>query len=300
MKALLVGCTKDQIVAAQQEPFIYNQKLLRSQLDLKIQHVQVETFADISEVCKTNDSDVVFLLPDWRETAENAQKIIKTVREDNPNRKLIFVDPFAQTSSNYFHLLPYVDCLLKRQRMKDLSEYKQQFIGGSMFTDFVAKQSDFDLNGWSVASEVPEGYEDRIATGWNLGTARRFVKVLRPPVFWPKRPEVKDIDIFCRLALGSQQKKEWYCQYRIAAVEALKPLESDYKLATSARFNEEGLIPRRQYLRETKSSRIVFSPFGWGENCWRDFEAVCYDCLLVKPSMAHIDTQPNIFIEGET
>ena len=44
----------------------------------------------------------------------------------------------------------------------------------------------------------------------------------------------------------------------------------------------------------------AFAPFGWGETCWRDFEAVCYGCLLVKPSMAHIDTQPNIFIEKET
>ena len=47
-------------------------------------------------------------------------------------------------------------------------------------------------------------------------------------------------------------------------------------------------------------SRICVSPFGFGEICWRDFEAILFGCLLVKPDMGHVRTQPNVFVPGLT
>lgn len=300
MKALIIGYAQDSIAAAQREPFIYNRRLIHRQVDLHIEHIKAETLLELGEACKKNDSDIIFLLPSWRTSPSEAERVIKKVREDHPKRKLIFIDPWAQTSSKHFNLLPYVDHFLKRQRYKNCEEYKRHFIGGSMLTDFIARQWQFDFEGWYVGSEIPEGYENRITSGWNLGTAQRFKQALRKPRFGFRRRPVKEIDIFCRLSLGQEHQKEWYYKYRIAALEALKPLEADYKVVASGGFAGSSLVPRRQYYKEIQSSRIVFSPFGWGENCWRDFEAICYNCLLVKPSMDHIDTQPNIFVEGET
>jgi hypothetical protein len=135
--------------------------------------------------------------------------------------------------------------------------------------------------------------------GWNLGTAKKFKQsLLRNPLFGLNKPK-KTVDIFCRLSLGDTTKKEWYTQYRIIAVEALNPLVSNYQVAKSGKDNNN-LVSRRQYNSEIKRSKIVFSPFGWGENCWRDFEAICYDSLLVKPSMSHVTTNPDIFIDYET
>jgi hypothetical protein len=54
------------------------------------------------------------------------------------------------------------------------------------------------------------------------------------------------------------------------------------------------------YYEELRSSRICVSPFGYGEICWRDFEAVLMGSLLVKPDMSHLRTEPDIFIPGET
>lgn len=299
MKALVIGYRKDPIAVAQRDPFIYNRKLLRRELNLEVEQIPAETFAEIREACQKNDSDIVFLLPSWRESPSEAEKAIAAVRADNPSRKLIFVDPYAQASTKYFNLLPYVDRFLKRQCYKQRDNYKRQFVGGSMFTDYLSRELKFDFDDWSVGSVVPEGYEDRISPGWNLGTSKKFKQALRKPLFPFLKPS-KSIDIFCRLSLGSANQKEWYYQYRYAAVEALNPLKADYKVATSGGFEGTSLVPRRQYFRELKSSRIIFSPFGWGETCWRDFEAICYDGLLVKPSMAHLETNPQIFIEGET
>ena len=45
---------------------------------------------------------------------------------------------------------------------------------------------------------------------------------------------------------------------------------------------------------------MTFSPFGWGEICYRDFEAYFSGSLLIKPSMDHIETWPNLYIKNQT
>jgi hypothetical protein len=102
------------------------------------------------------------------------------------------------------------------------------------------------------------------------------------------------------MSCGSQKNLEWYGKHRMEAVEALQPLAGDYPLAVSGKFNETKAISSRQYLSEIKRSRIVVAPFGWGETTWRDYEAVCFGGLLIKPNLDHIDTKPNIYIPGET
>lgn len=296
---LVVGSTQDAVRVAQREPFFYNQKSLQKQLNFKLKHARAETFSEMGEVCKNDTSDIVFFLPGKREDPKEAERVIEKVRSNNPDRKLIFLDPFAQANTWYFNLLPYLDAFVKRQAYQDLEDYDRSFIGGSKFTDFISKYWQIDFEGWSVNSPVPQGYNDRIVTGWNLGTAKRFLRELRPSVLSLCSPQ-KTIDIFCRLSLGNENQKEWYYKYRKITVEALESLQSDYQVAVSGGSIENGLVSQRQYYREIKRSRIVFSPFGWGESCWRDFEAVCYNCLLVKPSMSHLKTEPNIFIEGET
>jgi hypothetical protein len=59
-------------------------------------------------------------------------------------------------------------------------------------------------------------------------------------------------------------------------------------------------VDQQGYYREMRSSRICVSPFGYGELCWRDFEAVLMGSLLVKPDMSHVRTEPDIFVPGET
>lgn len=303
--AILVGYVNDTIAQAQREPFLYYQKELKKRLNLNVKQYTAETFEEIDQVCRTYDSDIIFLMPSWRESLTNkllskAKNIVQNLKIDYPNRKLIFIDPFAQVSTNYFPLLPYVDYFLKRQCYQNLETYTKQFVGGSSFTDFLAQSMNLNFNKWYVGSDVPKSELHKIMPGWNLGTARKFKQSLLGKSFlgWRKLPP-KTIDIFCRLSLGNTNKNEWYSQYRIMAVEALNPLVSDYNVAKSGKDNNN-LVSPRQYSREIKSSRIVFSPFGWGETCWRDFEAICYDCLLIKPSMSHIATNPHIFIEGET
>ena len=61
-----------------------------------------------------------------------------------------------------------------------------------------------------------------------------------------------------------------------------------------------GEVSQARYNSETAHSRIVLSPFGWGELCLRDFEAVRSGALLMKPDMGHLETWPDIFRPDET
>ncbi|MEM9219553.1 MAG: glycosyltransferase [Cyanobacteria bacterium P01_F01_bin.150] len=301
-KALIIGPNTDNIVKAQKEPFFYNKKEISKRLNLTVQYINAETATEIEQASVNTKADILFLMFQWKETPGVVESTLINIRNSylgSKRPKIIFIDPFAQSSTRFFNILPYVDFFLKRQCLRDIDQYKEDFIGGSTMTDFIAKTWSYDFDGWHVGSCVPDEHKNRVIPGWNLGTAKKYKKLLTYPKIFRFRQK-KNIDIFCRLSLGYKKNREWYCEYRIASVKALEPLKNLYKLATSALFLEDGLISKKQYLSEMKRSRIVFSPFGWGENCWRDFEAICYDCLLIKPDMSHLKTNPNIFIPGET
>jgi hypothetical protein len=56
-----------------------------------------------------------------------------------------------------------------------------------------------------------------------------------------------------------------------------------------------GLIPLSDYNKEILDVKAILSPFGWGEVCFRDFEAIFNGGVLVKPNMSHLQTYPNVF-----
>lgn len=53
-------------------------------------------------------------------------------------------------------------------------------------------------------------------------------------------------------------------------------------------------------MEELKHSKSIASPFGWGECCLRDFEAFYNRAILLKPSMEHCVTYPDLYKPFET
>lgn len=304
MKALLIGdasSKRDAIPHAQLFPFFDNRKQLQKQLNLSFKHFQAETAQEISQITSRNsDVDAFFIRPHWQENGAELEQCFQTMRKQHPSKKIVVIDPFDQASSRFFGVLPYVDQLLKHQRLKDVFQYQQPLAGGTVITNFLVKELGYDIKDWSVQSDVPSGFEHRISTGWNVTLIERFKQKLLSPFPWNANRKERKIDVFCRLSYGFQNQLEWFGQYRMAAVESLQPLAAHYNLAVNGEFAGQKTISSRQYFQEIQNSRIAFCPFGWGETTWRDYEAVCYDCLLLKPDMSHVDTQPNIFVPFET
>jgi hypothetical protein len=52
---------------------------------------------------------------------------------------------------------------------------------------------------------------------------------------------------------------------------------------------------KKEYIKTLLNSKICISPWGWGEVCFRDFEAIYCGCVLLKPNSDHVKCFPNIF-----
>ncbi len=309
MNLLIVGNAdekSDKISAAQLAPFFRNRGRLRREAGTTFPHEQTTTLKDIDRACHGAEADALFIRPSWREDADEVVRLVKAIRLANHRRPIFFIDPWDQVTSRFFGVLPYVTKLLKYQRLKNLQDYKKDLNGGTIITDYLQREQGIDLRGWNVSSEIPDGFENRIATGWNVTVSRQFEDLLFKPLMWRIRnrhfrSKPKDIDLFCHMSYSSiHDQGSWYTRSRKSAVEAAKILGSGYNLAVTGEFPEKRTVSTNRYRDELERSRIVFSPFGWGETTWRDYESVCADCLLLKPDISHVDSAPNIYRAGET
>jgi hypothetical protein len=94
--------------------------------------------------------------------------------------------------------------------------------------------------------------------------------------------------VACRLGLAHRRPTVLHHRRIIKEV-----VERDFGAQTSP-------IPREEYLQELRQARIGISPFGYGEVCFRDFEVMLAGAALVKPDMAHLETWPPVYVDGET
>jgi hypothetical protein len=87
--------------------------------------------------------------------------------------------------------------------------------------------------------------------------------------------------------------KSWYEKMRTQAFERVRGLKN-------VSVTPQTFVSKRAYMRELGQARMCFSPFGYGEVCWRDYEAVFSGALLIKPDMKHMVTEPDVFVPNET
>ena len=306
MHALIVGNADkriDDISSAQLEPFFHYRKPLAKRLGLSFDHFQASRADEIWRALdKAATPDAIFLRPDWRETPDRMTDLAARIRERHDAARLIFMDPWDQTSSRFFGVLPHVDRFLKFQRLKDTRLYLREYVGGALITDYLANHLGYPFDGWDVSSRVEPGLETRIGTGWSFAISRKYQKVFRRSSRGKKKALAsRGNDVFCHLSLGNpDEKNSWYARYRKQTLATLTPMEKRRKLAMSGDYFGHRTVSSKQYQRDIRDSKIVVSPFGWGEVTWRDYEAACHRCLLVKPSIEHVSTTPNIFVAGET
>ena len=49
------------------------------------------------------------------------------------------------------------------------------------------------------------------------------------------------------------------------------------------------------YLQKLKNSKISVGAFGWGEICYREFEAIKMGTAVIFPNLNYLETWPNIY-----
>ena len=84
-----------------------------------------------------------------------------------------------------------------------------------------------------------------------------------------------------------------YTKHRKTAWDILDNLNDKYNVV-------KGQSTPQQFVEVMKRSRVGLSPFGMGELCYRDLELIQWGCLLVKPDMSKVITEPDFFKPMET
>lgn len=83
----------------------------------------------------------------------------------------------------------------------------------------------------------------------------------------------------------------YYANHRVAVWDELNKLNIN-KVAQQLDPNTSAHVLNR--------SKISISPFGMGELCYRDLESIQHGCIIIKPDMSNVLTEPNLFIANET
>jgi hypothetical protein len=230
--------------------------------------------------------DLALVAVSWDEPAESVVAAFETAAAVPGRPQLLFLDWYDQATSPHFGVLPYVDLYVKGQVLRGISWYTRDWERGTPFGDFIARamrlpREDSPLTSWADPAHV-----HKIVVGWNIA-AGGFERLLRIAPFVAPPWSLRPIDMHARVGLGEPGSP--YRYHRHAALAGAQLLARDFRVCAGAR------VSRAAYLRELFCSKLVLSPFGYGEVCFRDFEVTCAGALLLKPSMEHLRTNPDIY-----
>ena len=268
------------------------------------------TFTSSSEYCLNEDrNDVLIMMRQFIKPDHVDLALMARLREKY--RVIAFFHDDAGGGIPRLEVLPFVDLFYSKALFRDRSLYGKSLYGKELYSDYYhTRYGVTDPDARAYATETRPQELAKLRLSWNIGigdyprdqmrqrvgvVTARTVGIPAASLFYRRDPDVarcarKNRGVYpahCRIGLISRPSISFQ---RTLVLDAIA---GDPSFLT-------GQASQRQFNREIGHSRITVSPFGWGELCLRDFEAVLNGSLLLKPDMAHLDTWPNIFVSGET
>lgn len=275
---------------------VANKPALKSQYGINL------TFKDTYPLHKVYD--VVIVLS--RFTSEmNKEEKLAFLREIKPKAgRLLWFSERDSAGFTEFEVLPFVDQYLSKHIYKNLEDYNQSFYFNRKYVDYYAKLLDLKREPFH-ANEPLKKYEEhqhKIGLWWNIaynnvGLLPRWRWLANTYIFnknptFPT-PEIsdsasnRDIDLHA-LFIIKEQRGHVNIQRRFS-LQKLKELEKVNMPPITKRLS------LNKYMDFMRRSQCVYSPFGWGEICYRDFASFLTGSCLLKPDLSDIHTWPNIF-----
>lgn len=214
--------------------------------------------------------------------------------------QIIWLDTADSTGTCLFDVLPYVDRYLKKQLLKDIERYEKPIGGGRIFCQYF--QEKLGLQDPILEKEhypiLDKQYVNKLGLSWNMGLSdfRGWKKsfIFRHSLnslpkdnipFYKKRLDTYFNGTVNDSITGWQRKR---CQELLIKRKDINCGEVSYRVSSDL------------YQKEIRDTKSLISPFGWGEICFRDFEAFQFHSVLLKPSLEHLNTWPSFFKENET
>jgi hypothetical protein len=276
----------DPISQAQVYPFLHHTGELHARFGAAIRCYPVKAL--LAGARPNPDGADVVLLQIWFDTPEaQIRKAVEDLRAAHPGAPLVFVDSFAHNDLRLGPILnDHIDFYLKKSLFVDKDLYFRPFRGDTILTEYYG-----DLYGIAaepVDFKVPRSILPKLRLSPNFFTSPRFLTAFPypQPVPWAKRA----LDVQTRLAVTGSP---WYQAMRQGALARIQTIPG-LAISRNDRISWQG------YMAEMRRSRLCWSPFGYGELCWRDIEAIVAGAVLIKPDMSHLVTLPDLYEAGVT
>ncbi len=254
---------------------------------------------------------------------KNIEHMIKYIKNIKKRfSKVIYFDDSAAVSHILFFLVPLIDSYWVRGLLKNSNLYSESFYGGRTYSQYYNQKYNIEDESIYLSPLNKDKFPTNIKIAWNIGIGcyPTYKKSLLNIYY----NEIKKISCFLSMMPSIKPLSFLINKY---IKEMIKTLSEEVSLSkktklVSARFSSgsyynsiafhrelvldkiqknqlflKGKISRWNFIQESSHIYGILSPFGWGEICYRDFEATLGGNLLLKPSMDHIETWPNIYRE---
>jgi hypothetical protein len=237
---------------------------------------------------------------DWAVDETRTLELISDWRENVP--QVVWFDTTDSTGTLQSAVFAVVDRYLKSQILSDKSNYSRRVYGGRIYSEYYHDTQGIDDSGTEAVDEpITRDDIEKVGVSWNSGLA--------------------DYSTYGPWRIGLYERLGWKWLLRHPGVlrEAVTDRSNDlaarfgatYSRATVRRQRElirEKLssrldtkkINRRGYMLELKNSKVILSPFGWGEITLKDFEVFLTGGMLLKPSLDHMLTWPDFYEKDKT
>ncbi|WP_425093902.1 glycosyltransferase [Tropicimonas sp. S265A] len=195
-----------------------------------------------------------------------------------------FLDSFAHNDLRFASLLNgQIRYYLKKSLFRDLGQYGQTTLGHTNLTDYYSRA--YGIEDEQVRWDIPDGFLDTLRLSPNFFTAPHLYRLFLDQDIDALLAGPRETDVHSRLGAKGTP---WYTAMREHAMAAVADLRGVSVIS-------EGKVGLKQFNAELQTSKMCFSPFGFGELCWRDIEAIAFGAVLLKPSMDHLRTLPELY-----
>ena len=169
--------------------------------------------------------------------------------------------------------------LLQKEKYKVPSNFGRWFWGNG----------EFDLS-----YDITEDEWDKIKlSGWNLGH-------LQTHLFRDRINPINTNKLYDVCAIYQAEHRENYEHNNRNDIPYTKHRKGAWEVLDKKYISKKDKLPFQEYWEYLYNSRVCISPFGMGEVCFRDFESIATNTILIKPNMDIVITEPNIYIDKKT
>ncbi len=187
---------------------------------------------------------------------------------------LILIERHDSATINHRELLSHKN-ILKVWKLSKLKNSDNQNLSESYHVSLLNQKF------YKPRMELTNKSLSKIEILWNYAPCNRMIAFKDTKLKTPKKTDINFVG-----------KTSYHIpEIRTHRKHAIKILNSlNYKKIIKTKK-----IEYQDYLKSLVKSKIVVSPWGYGEICYRDVEAIYTGCILVKPDISFVDTWPPIY-----